>query len=130
MSVHIQKAAQGRIAQTITARTHSLLADEPLNIGDDLGMTPHELLDAALGACTALTLRLYAKHKGWDLQEVSVTLQHASSAKGHTMTRQIVLVGELDATQRARLLDVAHKCPVHKALSNPITIDTHLIAPP
>ena len=75
-TVVVTDAPRGRLAQEIQAGRHVLIADEPAGVGDDLGPTPYDLLLASLGACTAMTLRLYAAHKGWPLAEVSVELRH------------------------------------------------------
>jgi putative redox protein len=117
--------AGGKFSQDITIAGHTLRADEEIDKGgDDTGGAPHELLLAALGSCTAMTLKVYAERKGWPLRDVQVTLTGASGDGGFVITRKLVMEGELDAEQRQRLLEIADKCPVHKTLSNPITIRT------
>ncbi|MEO8678325.1 MAG: OsmC family protein [Vicinamibacterales bacterium] len=123
----VVSSTETQIAQDIAIGKHSLRADEEVTDGGtDTGPAPHELLLAALGACTSMTLRLYAARKGWLLQHVQVTLTGASaSADGkYTITRKIAMGGDLDAEQRKRLLEIANKCPVHKTLSGDIEIQT------
>ena len=123
----------------VMVRHHSLTADEPASIGgNDFGPTPYELLSASLGACTAMTLQMYARRKKWDLQEVRVHLNHRkdyandmaeveqASSKIDHFDRIIELDGELDDTQRAKLLEIADKCPVHRTLHNDVVISTSL----
>jgi putative redox protein len=117
--------AEGKFAQDITVGDHHLRADEESGTGgDNTGPAPHELLLAALGSCTAMTLKMYAERKGWPLQNVQVTLngQHADGRFG--ITRHIALTGQLDAGQRQRLIEIAEKCPVHKTLAGEIVIIT------
>lgn len=107
-----------------------LIADEPLDLGGkDEGFSPKELLIAALAACTSATLRMYADRKQWDLQEVKIDLDldRNDSENKTYINRKIRLIGNLDEEQRARLLDIANKCPIHKILSNPIGIQTELL---
>lgn len=107
-----------------------LIADEPLDLGGkDEGFSPKELLIAALAACTSATLRMYADRKQWDLQEVKIDLDldRNDSENKTYIIRKIRLIGNLDEEQRARLLDIANKCPIHKILSNPIGIHTELL---
>lgn len=107
-----------------------LIADEPLDLGGkDQGFSPKELLIAALAACTSATLRMYADRKQWDLQEVKIDLDldRNDSENKTYINRKIRLIGNLDEEQRARLLDIANKCPIHKILSNPIGIHTELL---
>ncbi len=117
--------------------SHYWLADEPTKVGgDNLGPDPYEHLLAALGACTSMTVRMYANRKQWPLQDIKVTLNHSRQHgadcqqcdEEHTqidvLHRVVELVGDLDETQRARLLEIADKCPVHKTLSGKIVITT------
>lgn len=110
---------------------HHWLADEPADVGGtDTGPSPHTLVLSGLGACTAATLIMYAKHKEWPLVGIRVELDltlPGKGAGGGDIRRQIHLEGELDATQRERLLQVANSCPVHKLLSGPIGIDSALL---
>lgn len=104
-----------------------VIADEPqVNGGQDLGFSPKELLVSALAACTSATLRMYADRKGWNLEEVKVDieLERDEALNKTVIKRHLYLSGNLDETQRARLLSVAKSCPVHKILTNPIEIET------
>ena len=92
--------------------------------GEDTGATPHELLLAALGSCTAMTLKVYAGRKGWPLRDVHVLLNAVNADGAYVISRQVTMDGDLDAEQRQRLLEIADKCPVHKTLSGSITIKT------
>ena len=121
----------------IRARGHALLADEPASVGGtDRGPTPYDLLAAALGACTTMTLRMYAERKGWPLEEASVRLRHEKihardeeacpdrEARMDALDREIRLEGDLDAEQRARLMEIADRCPVHRTLSAGVVVRT------
>jgi len=113
----------------IRAGKHQMVADEPVPFGgDDLGPAPYQYLKAALGSCTAMTIRMYAERKKWPVEDVQVTLTHSRDAnKQSVFMRDIKLVGELTAEQRARLLDIADRCPVHKTLSHGATILSKLV---
>ena len=125
----------------VYTKRHHLIADEPVSFGgSDLGPSPYELLNAAVGSCTVLTLKLYAKRKKWDLQEVYVYLSYDkkhgeelgtadsnSLGKIDHITKKIKLVGNLDEKQKKRLLEIASKCPVHKTLSNGVHFDSELV---
>lgn len=125
-----------RFTTEIMTDEHALLADEPLDIGgDDLGPSPYELLSASLGACTGMTLRMYANHKKWPLKEVRVHLQHEKihakdcedgKQKIDKIERVIELEGDLSAEQKERMLEIANKCPVHKTLHSPVRIESSL----
>lgn len=107
-------------------------ADEPAEEGGaNTGPAPHRLLLSALGACTAITLQMYAARKGWALREVDVALAFnpdGAPKEGSDITRVITLQGDLDAEQRERLLQIANKCPIHKVLTGEIRIASHLAA--
>lgn len=136
--VAVRLGAKGFTTE-IQARHHHLVADEPEAVGgDDFGPSPYELLSASLGACTAMTLQMYARRKGWDLQEVEVHLAHGKDYPSHLQSpdtgtgkidvfeRWLTLAGDLDEEQRQRLLEIANRCPVHRTLENDIEIRTKL----
>jgi putative redox protein len=137
--VVVEGAAQG-FAQEITVGDHLLLADEPIALGGgDTGPNPYDLLLAALGSCTSMTISMYARRKQWPLETVRVNLRHsrvhaADCADCETkqgtldhIEREVELTGPLDETQRARLLEIADKCPVHRTLTSEIAIQTRLV---
>lgn len=106
---------------------HKWVADEPESLGGrDTGPEPASLLLSSLGACTSITLRMYAKRKDWPLEAVRVGLSLTSTAGGTVIDRQIALTGPLADDQRERLLQIANACPLHKILSGSIRIDTGL----
>lgn len=120
----------------IQTKTHNLLADEPASVGgDNLGPSPYELLNAGLAACTAMTLKMYAARKKWDLKEVYVYLSHSKKHKQDAadnvyldhIEKKLKFEGNLDDKQRQRLKEIASKCPVHKTLLNTVQIETELI---
>ena len=118
--------------QEITAGSHKLAADVPKDKGgDETAPNPHELLLASLGACTTITLQMYAKNKNWDLKKVSVNLTHEDvedpanpGKKLAKITRDIQVEGELTEEQVESLKVIADKCPIHKILQGPKTIET------
>ena len=107
-------SAEAHYRHNITTGTHTLVADEPAHAGGaDAGPAPYELLLSSLGACTAITLRMYAEKKNWDLGRLSVALQLLKNREGETrIERQLAASGELDETQWTRLLEIADKTPV------------------
>jgi putative redox protein len=116
---------QGPMQQVIEIGPHRLLTDvSPEFGGEGSGPEPHDLLAAALAACTTLTVNLYAKRKGWPLDEVQVTVRHGQEGAAYALHRSIRYVGALSAEDKQRLTDVANKCPVHKTLSGQIQITT------
>jgi putative redox protein len=127
------------LKQQITDGTHTFLADEPRESGGgDAGPDPYSLLLGALGACTAMTLQIYAKRKEWPLEKVEVSLKHsrihaadcndcgASQGKIERIERYISLTGKLNEEQRVRLLEIAERCPVHKTLASGVSIKSYL----
>jgi putative redox protein len=136
--VIVRGAADGFL-QEITAGAHRLRSDEPASAGGtDAAATPYDLLLAALGSCTSMTVAMYARRKQWPLERVTVRLRHSrvhaedcaacetSDAKLTVIDREIAIEGQLDDTQRARLLAIANRCPVHLTLTSRIDIRTTL----
>lgn len=118
---------RGPFRQSIEVGPHALVADEPFELGgEDAGPAPHDFVLAGLGACTAMTLELYAKRKEWPLVSVDVTLSIDGASSPPVIRRQIKLDGDLDEGQRARLLEIANKCPVHRLLSAAPRIESEL----
>ena len=125
--------------QDIAAGSHQFRSDEPASAGGtDSGPTPYDLLLAALGSCTSMTVAMYARRKQWPLERVTVHLRHSQVhaadcadcethvAKLTVIDRDIQLAGPLDENQRARLLEIANRCPVHLTLTSKIDIRTRL----
>lgn len=137
--VTVTEAGSGTYTQQITAGRHRLVSDEPRPIGSDDGPDPYDLLLAALGACTSMTVRMYASRKGWPLERVRVTLRHSrihaedcaecETTKGWIdhIDRDVELTGDLDDTQRQRLMLIADRCPVHQTLTSEVDIATSLL---
>lgn len=130
-AVVVAENGKGRYQQEVRVGHHILIADEPIEVGGaDAGPAPFDLLMAGLGACTSMTLRMYAERKNLPLTRVSVALKHEKAEVDGVMRdciqRTITLEGELTAEQRQRMLEIANKCPVHRALSQSIKLDCHL----
>jgi putative redox protein len=138
-TVVVRETRDSAYAQTVAAGRHRLRADEPAALGGaDSGPSPYDFLLIALGACTSMTLRMYADLKKLPLERVTVRLKHAKihaedcadcetrDGKIDRIEREIALDGALDAAQRARLLDIADKCPVHRTLHSEVSVLTRL----
>jgi putative redox protein len=111
----------------LVARKHTLVADEPVDVGGkDLGPRPGDFIRMGLAACTAITLRMYANRKKWDVQQIRVSVSNGPFAGKTSYKTEVEVTGNIDDDQRARLLQIAKLCPVHKALTNPIEIETLL----
>jgi putative redox protein len=134
--VIVRGSATG-FAQEIQVGSHRLTADEPIESGGtNRGPSPYDLLLAALGSCTSMTISLYARRKHWPLEEVTVFLSHSKiyaadcaecetrEGKIDRIEREIQLGGALTAEQRSKLLEIADKCPVHRTLTSEINIRT------
>jgi putative redox protein len=137
-NVVVRETRNSKFQQTISTGPHRLLADEPVSAGgEDSGPGPYDLLLASLGACTSMTMRLYADRKSLPLERVTVTLTHQKihaedCAECETSTgmldridRVIAMEGALDAEQRKKLMEIADKCPVHRTLTSEVRIVTH-----
>jgi putative redox protein len=139
-TVVVETADGTSLRQHLRDGRHELVADEPEAAGGtDAGPSPYELLLMSLGACTSMTLRLYAQRKGWPLEAVRVTLKHdrihaedcrdceTKAGKIDRIDRAIEMTGPLSDEQRGRLLEIADKCPVHKTLTSEIKIVTRFV---
>ncbi len=131
-TVIVKENGQGRYQQAVLAGKHELIADEPVSMGGgDAGPAPFDYLMAGLGACTSMTLRMYAERKGLPLQQVLVELAHhkveIDGQSRDCIERRITLLGELSQEQRQRLMEIAHKCPVHRALSQSFQLVCSLV---
>ena len=130
--VLVQETGAGRFQVEVQAGGARFLADEPASVGGGgTGPNPYELLASGLGACTAMTLRLYAERKGWALKHVAVRVLHARAklADRDHFAREIGLEGDLDDDQRRRLLEIANRCPVHLTLERGADVVTTLVKP-
>ncbi|MBL8642448.1 MAG: OsmC family protein [Rhodospirillaceae bacterium] len=138
--VEVSETLTGRYSNHVRVGRHSLLADEPVNVGgDDAGPSPHDWVMAGLGACTSMTIRMYAARKELPLKKVSVRVwmrkikaadcPDCTTKEGEVteMMRDITLEGDLTPEQKTRLLEIANKCPVHKTLSGEIKIRTAVV---
>ena len=141
--VVVEEPGQGNYVRHLRMGSHFALADEPADVGgQDLGPNPYELLLAALGSCTSITVRMYADLKQLPLRRISVRLRHRKihradceacvqdpgrSVKVDEIERHITLEGDLSEAQRERLLQIANRCPVHQTLTSDIRIVTALL---
>jgi len=130
--VTVTERPGGKYTLDVDNGRHHLYADEPLNFGSaDLGPSPFEYLCASLGSCTAITLRMYAGRKKWDIDNISVTVTHSirkieSGESKAVFTRVLNVSGDIDEAARGRLVEIANKCPVHKMLEHGNIIETLL----
>lgn len=132
--------AEDNFTTRIQTKKHSLIADEPTDIGgDDFGPTPYEYLNAAIAACTTMTLKMYAERKQWDLQEVYVYLSHSRKHSDDLkmdldqpkyldhINKKLKFVGNLDEDQKNKLKDIASRCPVHKTVASEVIFETEVL---
>lgn len=135
--VRVSESDPSGYLQDVTSGPHHVLADEPAAYGgSNRGLTPYGLVSAGLGACTSMTIRMYARRKGWPLSHVSVDIRHgkvhaqdatdAQSGKVDHFLRTITLEGDLTSEQTARLMEIADRCPVHRTMERSSTVETHL----
>ncbi|HEX4179964.1 MAG TPA: alpha/beta fold hydrolase [Caulobacteraceae bacterium] len=126
-AVHAEETGAGRYQTRISGPGWTFLADEPVDVGGlGSGPSPHDLLSAGLGACTAMTCRMYAERKGWPLRHITVEVSRTgktATQKDH-FERRICFEGDLDDEQRARLFEIADRCPVHRTLTEGSTVST------
>lgn len=114
----------------VQAGENSLISDEPADEGGaEMGFSPDELLLAALGSCTTITLRMYADRKGWALEEVKVNMTFERDKTQNTtqILRSVELIGDLTEDQKKRLMVIADKCPTHQILTHPISIESKIV---
>jgi putative redox protein len=139
--VEVSETRSGRFLQRVRAGRHTLVADEPVAVGgNDAGPGPYDYLLAALGACTSMTLRLYAERKGINAERFSIRLAHrrihaedcadCDTREGNIgeITRDITIEGDVPETARARLMEIADRCPVHETLIHEIKIRSRLVS--
>lgn len=138
--VEVSEEGTGLFTQKIKVGQHVLIADEPVAYGgNDKGPSPYDFLLAGLGACTAMTVRMYAQQKQIPLEKILVRLAHdkihaedcknceTKIGKIDHITRQITFIGNITPEQKVKLLEIANKCPVHRTLTSEINIDTQLV---
>ena len=124
----ISQFGDGPLQQKLTAGDLHFLSDQEVSKGgNDTGPTPHEYLGAALASCTSMTLKMYAGRKEMKLENAIVTVDIERSNDVEIFTREIQLLGNLSAEEKERLIEIAHKCPIHKALAGQIQIKTQLV---
>jgi putative redox protein len=112
----------------LSARSHNIIADEPLDIGGtDLGPRPGDFIRIGLASCTAITLRMYANRKNLDVTQIRVSVSNGVFDGKTTYKTEIEIKGTLDEEQTKRMMQIAKLCPVHKTLTNPIEIETALV---
>ena len=130
-AVQLKKSPHGKLACTVSIGRNAFTTDvnEALG-GDDLGPDPHDLLDASLGACTALTVLMVARRKQLPLDDIEVSVTHHEADGVYQLNRSIRLIGRLTDEQREYLLGIANKCPIHKVMQGRFQVATVLAAEP
>lgn len=125
----IRTSIRNNLSVTQTNDQHTITADVGKDIGgDDTALNPHELLEASLGACTTITVMMYAKRKNYPVEDVITTVKVVSeSGEINEITRDIELKGSLDEETKKRLMDIANKCPMHKFLTKKSSITTRIV---
>jgi putative redox protein len=139
MNTIIARIGKTKYETELSNGTHHLIGDEPTPEGADKGPSPYDYLMMALGSCTAMTVRMYADRKNWDLEEVEVHLtqdrvhakdcEDCESSEGyvHKIRKELRFKGNLDEKQITRLKDISAKCPVHRTMENEIRIESELV---
>lgn len=118
----------GKLQHQISIGKHRLLTDAPEAFGgEDSGPEPHDILAAALAACTALTVTMYANRKGMALSDIRIDITHGQEDGAYAFKRRIEYIGDLSHEERQRLTEIANKCPVHKTLTGAIRIETEAV---
>ncbi|KRD58745.1 hypothetical protein ASE40_20770 [Flavobacterium sp. Root935] len=130
MKTTIATIGKQKYKTEIQTGNHIIMADEPIEVGgQDLGFTPTELLESSLAACSAMTIRMYADKKGWDLDkvEIKVGFKRNLATNQITFTKEIQLYGKLDDDQRQRLLEMGSKCPIEKVITGNVLVASKLV---
>lgn len=116
----------GKMSVTLSNNQHSIVSDVARELGgEDEGLNPHELIEAALGACTTLTLELYAKRKNWDLTNLNVEVVIVKEGKDTLIERRLTFGPQTTDEQKKRLTEIANKCPIHNLLESTVKIETY-----
>lgn len=132
MTIKVNKYSYGKLAMAVSLGEHGFLSDVPASSGgDDLGPDPHDLFDAALASCTALTVLMYAQRKGWALTDIEVEIDRDNRDEKmgvYRLQRRIALFGTLSDEERSKLIEIADKCPIHQLMHAKIDITTTPVA--
>jgi putative redox protein len=138
--VHAHLPEDEHFTTTLTAGNHELTADEPTNVdgGKDQGPDPYDYLLMSLGSCTVMTIKMYVKHKEWDIEDVYMELRHNKrhdedcencedpKSKIDVIEKEVIVKGDLSDEQLDRILDISKKCPVHRTLTDDIKIESSI----
>jgi putative redox protein len=125
----VQTTSSQQYITTIANANHTVISDEPIDVGGhDTGMKPMELLHGALAGCTSITMRMYANRKEWDLGEITIDVERIENeGEEPYLAKKIQFSANLDDAQKAKLMIIAGKCPVHKLLANAIEIKSEMV---